>query len=405
MMDDIQQLTSDQRSRLIEAVIESRSPVGVWIAERFEALNTQDMLASGNNEGRDYNEPISIEKYWRPKFAKFEKLAIKIADRRIRFSADTDPRPFRTCMEETLDTPQYEPIFERACQEFQKRIRTRVGTSKRFDDWIQAREQLTGTPRESAIAWRSLEILIEREVRKPQKTLFDDMILQEDEFDEKNDSSLRNAADLFLSREYGLPYYFGSECIARLASLNIKQFLGLAGDIFEESVAAEMLKDSASLSPERQHKLMKRAAQAVWDDIPNGVALGRDLRNFLEAVGKFSRWYTYRPTAPNDPGVGGTALRMTERALLMSEEHLRTRPDHRRLADILASALAHILLVADLDYKCKGDKWMVLNLNRLLCVHFDLPLNYGLYKERPLAQLVEWTERPFFEPKSEGSLL
>ncbi|GIW86330.1 MAG: hypothetical protein KatS3mg108_0654 [Isosphaeraceae bacterium] len=405
MMDDIQQLTPVQRERLVEAVIEARSPVGVWIAERFEALNTRDMLASGTNEGRDYNEPISIEKYWRPKHARFEKLAIKIADRRVRYAADSEINSFRACMQDSLDVPQYEQAFARACEEIESRILARAGSSKRFEEWIATRRQMEGTLRERAIGWRSLEVLIERELRRPQKSLFDDILLEEGELAEKNDSSVRNAAELFLSREYGLPYYFGPECIARLASLNIKQFLGLAGDIFEESAASELLKKGAALSPERQHKLMKRAAQAVWDDIPNGVAMGRELRNFLEAVGKFSQWYTYRPTAPNDPGVGGTALRMSERALLMDEGHLRARPDHKRFADILASALAHNLLVADLDYRCKGEKWMVLNLNRLLCVHFDLPLNYGLYKERPLQQLVDWVDRPFTEPKSEGSLL
>jgi hypothetical protein len=308
-------------------------------------------------------------------------------------------------MQDSLDLPHYEPVFARACEEIEARIIARAGASKRFEEWIAARRQTQGTPRDRAVGWRSLEVLIERELRRPQKSLFDDLLLEEGELEQKNDSSVRNAAELFLARECGLPYYFGPECVARLASLNIKQFLGLAGDIFEESAASELLKKGAALSPERQHKLMKRAAQAVWDDIPNGVAMGRELRNFLEAVGKFCHWYTYRPTAPNDPGVGGTALRMSERGLLMDENHLRARPNHKRFADILASALAHNLLVADLDYKCKGEKWMVLNLNRLLCVHFDLPLNYGLYKEKPLQQLVDWIDRPFSEPKSEGSLL
>jgi hypothetical protein len=43
---------------------------------------------------------------------------------------------------------------------------------------------------------------------------------------------------------------------------------------------------------------------------------------------------------------------------------------------------------------------MILNLNRLLAVHFDLPLGYGLYKERPLKTLVEWIDRPFTDPTS-----
>ena len=66
----------------------------------------------------------------------------------------------------------------------------------------------------------------------------------------------------------------------------------------------------------------------------------------------------------------------------------------------LAAALSHNLLVAQLDYNCKGEKWMILNLNRLLAVYFDLPLGYGLYKERPLKTLVEWIDRPFTDPAS-----
>ncbi len=86
---------------------------------------------------------------------------------------------------------------------------------------------------------------------------------------------------------------------------------------------------------------------------------------------------------------------MSERSLLMDGAALVKRPDRKRFADLLASALAHNYLVADLDYKCKGDLWMVLNLNRLLCVHFDLPLGYGLYKERPLDELCRWIDEPF----------
>jgi hypothetical protein len=42
---------------------------------------------------------------------------------------------------------------------------------------------------------------------------------------------------------------------------------------------------------------MKKAAKAVWEDIPKRVRHGRELRRFLEAVGKFANWYTYRATA------------------------------------------------------------------------------------------------------------
>ena len=76
-----------------------------------------------------------------------------------------------------------------------------------------------------------------------------------------------------------------------------------------------------------------------------------------------------------------------------------------RFGETLASALAHNLLVAQLDYNCKQEKWMVLNLNRLLCVHFDLPLGYGLYKERPLKVLIEWLDHPYAQLSVENELV
>jgi hypothetical protein len=176
-------------------------------------------------------------------------------------------------------------------------------------------------------------------------------------------------------------------------------------EVFEESAAAELLRKPTALPPRRQHALMKKAAKSVWEEIPKRVRHGRDLRRFLESVGKFAHWYTYRPTAPNDPGVSGTAIRMSERALLVDEAYRKNKEDVCRFADILASALAHNLLVAQLDYNCKKEKWMVLNLNRLLCVHFDLPLNYGLYKERPLPTLCQWVSRSFTVPTNEDTLL
>jgi hypothetical protein len=406
MMDDIHKLTSQQRERLIQTVIELRSPVGVWIAERFEALNTEEMLASGANEGRDYEKPIELEWFWRTRYQRFEKLALQIADRRVRAAAETELASFRPCLLDSLDEPEWEAVFTRACVDVAGRVRQLAQDAGRFNEWLASREEMDGTPRERAVAWRALEILILRELNRPQRGLFDDSTpLQEDELKDKDDSKVKQAAELFLAREYDLPYYFGPACLSRLASLNIQQFLGLSGDVFEEVVAAELLKKPHSLSPSRQHALMKKAAKAVWDDIPKRVRYGRELRNFLEAIGKFSEWYTYRPTAPNDPGVGGTAIRMSERTSLMDETFLRTRPDQKRLASILASALAHNLLIADLDYPCKGQKWMVLNLNRLLCVHFNLPLGYGLYKERPISTLCQWLDQPFTAPAAQESLL
>jgi len=406
MLDDVQKLTSRQRELLIQNLIELRSPVGVWIAERFEALSTQEMLASGAAEGRDYQRPIELEWYWRKYWQRFERVVLKIADRRVRAASDTEIDTFRPSLDDTRDGPVWDDTYTQACQEIADRVRERAGDSGRFSEWIADREKMEGTLRDRTLAWRTLEILVERELKNKNKGLFDDIeMLDEKDLAEQDDSAVQSAAELYLAREYELPYYYGAEKIARLGSLNIQQFLGLTGDLFEEVASASVLRKSFNLKPKRQHAILKAAAKALWDEIPRRVRYGRELQNLLGSIGRFSRDYTYRVTAPNDRGVAGTAIRMSERLRLMNPDQLRRSSEMKKFADILASALAHNLLIADLDYNCKKDKWMVLNLNRLLCVHFDLPLGYGIYKERPVTELCRWVEHPYVAPAEEGSLL
>ncbi len=407
MMDDVHMLTSRQREIMIRTIVEARSKIGVWIAERFEALTALDMLASGAVHGRDLGKTLEIENYWRPKWERFEKLAARAADRRIEAAPAKTIDAFRSCLQETLTGPAWDERFTQITAIVANRIRENHGNRDRFRTWISKRESDEGTPQEQALAWRGLEILIERELNKRQVGLFDKDELSEDEFNQKSDSSLAQAAELFLSREFKLPYYYGLERLSRLASLNMQQFLGLGSPVFEESSAAEVMRKSIHLSPERQHEIMKKLAKQLWESIPNNVRHGRVVRRFLESVGNFSRWYTYRSTAPNDPGVTGTGLRMNEREQILRDTAKPTSVNRGNvwLGEILASALAHNLLVSQLDYNCKNDKWMLLNLNRLLCVHFDLPLGYGLYKERPIKTLVEWLDKPFIEPTQEPELL
>jgi hypothetical protein len=407
MMDDVHKLTSHQREVLVRTVIDARSPIGVWIAERFEALSALEMLSSGAVQGRDLGATLEIENFWRSRPDRFEKLATRVADRRIYEAPETNIDSFRSCLQESFNGPEWDQRFDTIAATVGDRIREKYGDKERFRTWIAECDRSQGTPQQRATAWRGLEVLIERELNKKQRGLFDQHPLSEEEFSKKNDSSINQAAELFLAREFRLPYYYGSERIARLASLNIQQFLGLGGPIFEEASAAEVMRKLLSLTPQRQHEIMKKMAKQLWDNIPNNVRHGRVLRQFLESVGNFSHWYTYRPTAPNDPGVTGTAIRMSERAQILRDSANPSSLNQAtvRFGEILASALSHNLLVSQLDYSCKSEKWMLLYLNRLLCVHFDLPIGYGLYKEKPLKTLIQWLDRPFVEPSQEDDLL
>ena len=125
----------------------------------------------------------------------------------------------------------------------------------------------------------------------------------------------------------------------------------------------------------------------------------------MEGIAAFSRWYTFQANAPNDPGVNGIAISMSDREKLLSPAYLGKHPEHAIIAEVIASALAHNLLDADLDYKCKGERWMVLNLNRLLCVSYYLPLNYGKFKEKSLAEVLKWIRSGFVVPKGTSAFL
>jgi len=404
MMDDIHKLTGSQRDRLFQEVIELRSPVGVWIAERFEALTTSEMLASGASEGRDYGEPIVIEAYWRKKYQNFEKYTMKIADRRVRSSSVVELEDFRPCIPASLDGPEWAERFQAASERIKVRLEPYGKRSQKYREWFDATSQKKGTPREVATAWRTMEILIARTEGRKQRLLFED-VLPASELDSQSDSSVANAAELFLSKEFGFPYYFGPDRLARLASLNIQQFLGLAADIFEGIISADLLDAALVLTPVEQHRLLKSAARSLWEGIPRSVKHGRDVRNLIDGIGRYAQSYTYQVTAPNDPGVAGSAIRMSERETLIAEVKQSGRIERARLASAIASAIAHNLIVPDLDCRCKNDMWMVLNLNRLLCVHYDLPLGYGLYKERPVATLCEWLDKPFEPAKDQEALL
>jgi hypothetical protein len=192
-----------------------------------------------------------------------------------------------------------------------------------------------------------------------------------------------------------VPYYFGISRLAVLASSNLEQFLRLVGDEFEEVVAATIMRKVPSLAAERQDSILRKASEAVWREIPRRAKYGDQVSRLLESVARFARDTTYQPNAPYSPGVTGVAISMDDRSKLLDPAYLRRNEEHKLLAEIIAAALSQNLLEAQLDYRVKGGDWMVLNLNRLLCARFDLPLQYGGFRERSLKELVAWSTKGY----------
>jgi len=96
---------------------------------------------------------------------------------------------------------------------------------------------------------------------------------------------------------------------------------------------------------------------------------------------------------------------MEDVARLRDRRVLAADPALKRLADILATALADNLLMSVSNYKAKGEDWMILYLNRFACINFGLPLQYGGWREKSLRELTQWLEAGFKVPQKEPSLV
>lgn len=392
LLDDLQFLSDDQSNWLRESVTNARLSCGIWIAERLEALPAEDLLAEGALEDRDYDGEIRLERRWRKRSVAYVKFVDQIADLRARDADGFQGRAFFPALAEELDPASWDAVFDAQSGAIEKRLVLRVGHQQRYEQWMAQRRAISGSPRGRALGWRELEILIERDLGKSQKA-FDFDALTEQDLDDKENAGVKAAAELFLSREAKAPIYFGRQKLASLSSSNVDQFVELAGDLFEELAAKTAVRRGAdsALSAERQHQILKRAAERRWDGIPRRVPRGYEARRFLEAVGAYCEGQTYRPSAPYPPGVTGFGITMQDRARLIDGG--RDSGAFAELRTMLAALVSQNLLEPNLDHKNKGENLIVFYLNRVLCAHFDLPLGYGGWRKRSLKDLSDWLAR------------
>ena len=399
MLDDIHYLTKNQRKWLIEEVLSLRIPVSIWLAERFEALTVDQLLSSGSPQGRDFDRVIAIEKYWVQDPKKFEKMMSDLSNRRVFEAKDVEIGRFADCLQDTLDGDEWNKTYESCIDIVAHRVKKKALIYSQFSTWICNCENASGSLRERLLGWRVLEILMERDLRKSQQTL-DFIEYNISELEQRLSSGIRATAELFLSHEFNLPYYYGFPRLASLASSNIEQFLLLSGDIFEECISAVLLRKSMQLTPVSQERIIRKSIKGIWQEIPQRVKFGTQVRQLLESIGMLAQWETEKPNAPYSPGVTGIAISMSDMERLKEELKKGSNPQMILLGEVLASCISQNLLEIRLDQKCKGQNWMVMYLNRMLCVYFELPLQYGGWREKRLIDLQDWLKIGFTRPNS-----
>lgn len=392
MLDDSHKLSFRQRKVLRDRLIEVRPPIGVWLAERLEALAPAELFGIGATPGREISF-VNLEDHWRQfsSSRRFEAAVTSVADRRAHAARDAVVGSFAGRLKDSLDASTYEARIRSATSGVASALSRMAQVAPRYDDWIRtvASRGLSGY--DALVEWRTLQILIERDKKKGQQTLEVGLLSTVETGSPKENSALRAAAELFATREGQLPLYFGMSKLAALSSSNIEQFLEFAGSLFEEIISGEILGRSDPLTPERQEAILTKVAIERWRNAPRRVSNGTELQAFLERLGEFCVSETYRPTASYAPGVTGFGLNTKDRDALLNATEGRN-PQTARLLRTLTVAVSQNLLepVDDVMQGEKGSLKTVFYLNRWLCLKFRLPVQYGGWRLKSLGELIEW---------------
>ena len=399
MFDDVHELTLNQRHALRRDLERRELTIGRWLAQRSQAVESIEPLAIARTEGRDYSE-IRIEEWARTarRGQRYFTLLDEISSRRI-LRAQVGVESLESCLTTTLNTDREMERVERARVGAREAAIEGVKGHQKFDEWIQQTidaESATSESFQMAIDWRKLAITMSQRLGRSQLPL--DIPLAASELEDRDSSSIRTAAELFLAKEYRLPFYYGIKRIRQLSSWNIEQFLRIAGDLFEQVLASVTLSRGSvsQLTATQQDTLIRAVSRHRLSVLPKEVPYGGDVQRLVTSIGKFCQSETFRDTAPYAPGVTGVGISESDATRLREAAESSRQTMLHPLSRVLASAMANNVLEVRPNVNVKGGTWTVFFLNRLYCPEFDLPLEYGGYKERVgLDRLALWTASGF----------
>lgn len=388
MVDDLHRLRRKQRALLIDELTVMRVGIPIWLSERYNVLGAE-LLSQGARQGRDLHE-VDLDEMWSAK--QFAAFGQNILDRRMSYQDTVPSTSFSHCLRGELNGLQFRNEITDGIRRFEVQVH-RHHDSVRYREWIaRAAERSSEPSLESLADLYVTRILLVRDESKRQMSL--DLALAAEELDERDSSSVRGAADLFMHNELKIPYYFGIDRLCVMATNNVEELLFLAAALFEGLQAKQILRKPENiLDPAEQEKLLKDAAKRKRDFIPKSHTDGQRAQRLLDSIAIFCQEKTYLPNAPYAPGVTGVRLSRAEMAKLVPpSKALGELGNH--LARVLAECTAENLLVPrESAASASRDSGTVFYLNRTLCAHYDLPLQMGGWQDVSVSDLIRWMER------------
>lgn len=396
LIDDVDELHPDQREAIYTALLSRNVKIGRWIAERQAAVPARELL--GQTVGRDVIV-VTVDDSKLVSDSKRHKLLKHIADARgvVGLRAIDVHSPFTDLLDGDASLDQRK--LEDAVVGSRTQVANFVDSHPAYRSWLQAADKRASVSNnlEAAIAYRETLIRLERERSRSVDTLFDvdyDDSVEVEEGSEPQ-SKDRVAAKLFLSREFQLPYYYGSEVFSALSSRNVEQYLRVAGDAFDAMLAVTARRSrmrNAVLSAADQDRLIRKSSMAFWSSIPARVEHGPDVLALLTSIAAVCVEQTYRSNAPYAPGVTGTAIPYLQRNALFESSGSSTALTSR-LRNALASAVADNLIEMSGEIvRVKNQDLIQLHLNRLLLPALRLPLQRSGFREQSVSVLARRLE-------------
>jgi hypothetical protein len=336
----------------------------------------------GTKDERDVRE-IDLDATTAPAFRKFLE---NVTERRLR---QTEPlRQFTTVQDfrDHLKEPDLVVTKERVVEKLSSAItelKQRSGSGLPND--LVPPDQISF---DYLVEIERLLILAERKNRRRQQFL-----LAELEPPEPSDAKTEEAARLFASQRYRFPYYFSFDALCQAANGNVEQFLAIASPYVDKMIFRAELGRAPVLNAGEQEELLRQSADRYYQRIEQGFAHGFNIRQFIDNLGIFCKTVTHRPNAPIAPGVTGFGLTREQLRDALSADG--AQEGLRIFRQTLTSAVAgNVLAVRSTKQGQAGSKKLVFYLNRLLCIRFGLPMNYGGWQRLPIENLVKMMRGP-----------
>lgn len=392
MLDDVQELYPDQRKHL-NAEFLRRTGVSRWLAVRTHVYGLEQLISlEGANEGREYRE-IKLDEIFSRHPSVFSKFSANVVQRRLQASEyldQTSVSDFR----ELLDSNNEDTLsVDRATKALESMLKQASGL-RAGRSVIDAIEKALGSAKDETPALRDLTelerllILAQRQSNRMQLSLFPD-----DEVPIHSDSKTAEAARLFAAKRTQSPYYSGFTSLTEAASFNVEQLLWQTSRFADRMVHRAELDRNLSLSAKEQEDMLRECADEYFDGIETRYRRGPFIRQLVDNLGRFCEEVTYRSNAPIAPGVSGFGLTKTDILKGVMTDSGNTKSVMFR--EVLTNAVAgNVLSVRTVRQGQPGVEKIVFYLNRLLCLKYRLPLNYGGWQPISDRLLVEMMERP-----------